>query len=635
MCTYLRSLNEKVDNVELRGGDKSLDNVLLDLQESNKSLCALKKLQLQDKTLVISELKHQLAQVHEKSPVTQCESPNFDSRIQKIEDENVLLAFQELLEEARALKSLDEHIGHAFKFAERIQELLVSTDASGSKLRRNTKNDRIHRPSHRSKKNNVEAQTRTSNSSLNKNNHVSDCNANVKNVAVSKNSANVCLSCNEFLFSANHDACAVKYLKDVQIRRMFNMEVKIIQTSPVTIVPPGNRPHTIRIPAVAPSAKTRIRYSITKNSLIRAHINSYGHPFNLPNFDFIVEIVLWYLDLRCSKHMIGRDKLINFDYKFIGTVRFDNDHFAAIMGYGDLQIGNILISRVYYVKGLGHNLFFVGPFSDSDLKVEFRKHTCFVHNLEGVDLLSGSRCSNLYTISMADMMKSYLIFLLSKASKIKSWLWHRHLSHLNFDTINQLAKQGPVKGLPKLKYIKDHLCLACQMGKSKKESRPHKLEPSTNEKLQMMHMDLCGPMRVGSINGKRYIIVIVNDYSRFTCVNFLRTKDEALEIIIKILKQAQVSLKATVRYLCTDNGPELQGLTSRHISSGLVLNQSASTSAKPPTKNDWDILFQPMFDEYFKPLSVVSTPFSLQLYFHQIQSEHPLLLLPLIKMLPI
>ncbi|GJR05121.1 retrovirus-related pol polyprotein from transposon TNT 1-94 [Tanacetum coccineum] len=269
--------------------------------------------------------------------------------------------------------------------------------------------------------------------------------------------------------------------------------------------------------------------------------------------------------------MIGRDKLINFDYKFIGTVRFDNDHFAAIMGYGDLQMGNILILCVYYVKGLGHNLFFVGPFFDLDLKVAFRKHTCFVHNLEGVDLLSGSRGSNLYTISMADMMKSSPIFLLSKASKTKSWLWHRHLSHLNFDTINQLAKQGLVKGLPKLKYIKDHLCLACQMGKSKKESHPHKLEPSTNEKLQMMHMDLCGLMRVGSINGKR-------------------TKDEAPEIMIKILKQAQVSLKATVRYLRTDNvqkgytgiynkGPDDNGNNER-----LVLYQAASTSAKLPTK---------------------------------------------------
>ncbi|GKD67714.1 retrovirus-related pol polyprotein from transposon TNT 1-94 [Tanacetum coccineum] len=86
-----------------------------------------------------------------------------------------------------------------------------------------------------------------------------------------------------------------------------------------------------------------------------------------------------------------RDKLINFIYKYIGTVRFGNDHFAAIMGHGDLQIGNILISRVYYVKGPGHNLFSVGQFCDSNLEVALRKHTSFVQNLDGVDLLLGSQ----------------------------------------------------------------------------------------------------------------------------------------------------------------------------------------------------------------------------------------------------
>ncbi|GJX44439.1 retrovirus-related pol polyprotein from transposon TNT 1-94 [Tanacetum coccineum] len=530
------------------------------------------------------------------------------------------------------------------------------------------------------------------------NEHI-DCNANVKNVALSKNSHTICLSCNECLFSANHDACVVKYLKKMQK------------------LPLGNRLHTIRILDVAPNAETRMRYSIAKNSLIRAHINRYGHPFNPPNFSFvinsaileqsswnfgslgIVEIVLWYLDFECSKHMTGRrDQFINFVSKFIGTVRFGNDHFAAIKGYVDLQMGNILISRVYYVEGLDHNLFSVGQFYDLDLEVAFRKHTCFVRNLEGVDLLSSSRGSNLYTISIADMIKSFPICLLSKTSKTKSWLWHRRFSHLNFGTINKLAKQGLVKGLPKLKYTKDYLCLACQMGKSKKESYPHKPEPSTNEKLQMLHMDLCGPMR------------------------FLRTKDEAPKIIIKFFKQAQVSLNATVRYSHTDNGIDFHNQTLRnyteevritHMTSttctlqqngvverrnhtlveaarimlifsksllflwakaiattcytqncylihtrynktpyellrdrkpelkylhvfgalcyltndfedlgklqpkadigifiGLVLNQAASTSSKPPTKNDWDLLFQPMFDEYFKNPSTAFNPIS-------------------------
>ncbi|GJU22225.1 retrovirus-related pol polyprotein from transposon TNT 1-94 [Tanacetum coccineum] len=136
-----------------------------------------------------------------------------------------------------------------------------------------------------------------------------------------------------------------------------------------------------------------------------------------------------------------RSRLMNFVKKFIGTVRFGNDHFGAIMGYGDYVVGNSVISRVYYMEGLGHNLFSVGQFCDSDLEVAFRKHSCYVRDTDGVELLKGSRGSNLYTISVEDMMKSSPICLLSKASKNKSWLWHRRLNHLNFGTINDLARK--------------------------------------------------------------------------------------------------------------------------------------------------------------------------------------------------
>ncbi|GKC72846.1 integrase, catalytic region, zinc finger, CCHC-type containing protein [Tanacetum coccineum] len=111
-------------------------------------------------------------------------------------------------------------------------------------------------------------------------------------------------------------------------------------------------------------------------------------------------------------------------------------------------------------------------------------------------------------------MISSPICLLSKASKTKSWLWHRRLSHLNFGTINQLAKQGLLRVLPNMKYEKDHLCSACSFGKSKKHTHKPKSEDSIQEKLYLLHMDLCGPMRVESINGKKYILVIVDDYSR-------------------------------------------------------------------------------------------------------------------------
>nr|GEX23839.1 retrovirus-related Pol polyprotein from transposon TNT 1-94 [Tanacetum cinerariifolium] len=181
---------------------------------------------------------------------------------------------------------------------------------------------------------------------------------------------------------------------------------------------------------------------------------------------------------------------------------------------------------VYFVKGLGHNLFSVGQFCDADLEVAFRRNTCFVRDLDGVDLLKGNRSTNLYTINLYDMASASPICLIARATPTKSWLWHQRLSHLNFDTINDLAKNDLVSGLPKFKYAKEHLCSSCKQGKSKRASHPPKPVPNLKQRLHLLHMDLCGPMRVAGINGKRYVLVIVDDYSRYTWVYFLRTKDE-------------------------------------------------------------------------------------------------------------
>nr|GEX13896.1 integrase, catalytic region, zinc finger, CCHC-type, peptidase aspartic, catalytic [Tanacetum cinerariifolium] len=218
------------------------------------------------------------------------------------------------------------------------------------------------------------------------------------------------------------------------------------------------------------------------------------------NSDYVCQTCnkyLIYANHGCSKHITGdRSWLMNFVKKFIGTVRFRNDHFGAIMGYGDYAIGDSVISRVCYVEGLGHNLFFIRQFCDSDLEVAFRKHSCYVRDTDGVELIKGSRGSNLYTISVEDMMKSSPIYLLSKASKNKSWLWHRRLNHLNFDTINDLARKDLVRGLPRLKFKKDRRCSACQLGKSKKHTHKPKTENTNLEVLNTLHVDLCGPMRM-------------------------------------------------------------------------------------------------------------------------------------------
>ncbi|GJW87659.1 retrovirus-related pol polyprotein from transposon TNT 1-94 [Tanacetum coccineum] len=233
--------------------------------------------------------------------------------------------------------------------------------------------------------------------------------------------------------------------------------------------------------------------------------------------------------LRLLEHMTKDcSQLTNFISKFLGTVKFGNDQVTKIMGYGDYQIGNVTILRVYYVEGLGHNLFSVGQFCDSNLEVAFRQHTCFIRNL-------------------ADL-------------------------------------HGLVRGLPKLKFEKDHLCSACALGKSSKKPHKPKSEDTNQEKLYLLHMDLCGPMRVASVNGKKYILIIVDDYSRFTWVKCLRSKDKAPVFIINFLKMIQVQLKETVRRIRTDNGTEFVNQTLCEYYEKVGISYETSV-ARSPRKN--------------------------------------------------
>ncbi|GJX32210.1 retrovirus-related pol polyprotein from transposon TNT 1-94 [Tanacetum coccineum] len=203
--------------------------------------------------------------------------------------------------------------------------------------------------------------------------------------------------------------------------------------------------------------------------------------------------------------------------------------------------GNIMINMVYYVEGLYYNLFLVGQFCDADLEVAFRKSTCFVKDLQGNYLLTGNRGSNLYTISIQETTSSTPICFMAKALPTQAWLWHQRLSYLNFDYINLLSKKDIVISLPKLKYVKDQPCL--------------------KGRLNLLHMDLCGLMRVEHINGKKYIMVIVDDYSRYTWTLFLRSKDETLEFLKDFLKMIQRNLQAQMITIRNDRGTELLKMT--------------------------------------------------------------------------
>nr|GEW08621.1 integrase, catalytic region, zinc finger, CCHC-type, peptidase aspartic, catalytic [Tanacetum cinerariifolium] len=209
-----------------------------------------------------------------------------------------------------------------------------------------------------------------------------------------------------------------------------------------------------------------------------------------------------------------------------------------IMGYVDYQIGNVTILRVYYVEGLGHNLFSIGKFCDSNLEVAFRQHTCFIYNLEGVDLFTGSRGKNLYTSSHEDMMATSPICILSKASKTKSWLWHRRQSHLNFDNETKFVNQT----------LREYY-----------------------EKVGFSHETSIA--RSPQQNG------VVERCNR------------------TLIEATRTSLELT-----------LHEMTPATISLGLIPNPPLSTPYVPPSRTEWNILFEQLFDELLNPPPSVDLP---------------------------
>nr|GEU98658.1 retrovirus-related Pol polyprotein from transposon TNT 1-94 [Tanacetum cinerariifolium] len=307
------------------------------------------------------------------------------------------------------------------------------------------------------------------------------------------------------------------------------------------------------------------------------------------------KIVLWYLDFGCSKHMTGnRSQLINFVHKFLGTVRFGNDQIAKLIGYGDYQMGNVMIYWVYYVEGLGHNLFSGGQFCDSNLEVAFSKHICYIRDLEDVDLLR-DQGAQIYTpiFRRYDAILSYL-------SLVKSLKDHALVMALKF--VNQTPEA----------YYED-------VGIS--HQTPVAISLQQNSIVERQNQTLVEATRTILIFSKTHLFlwaeaVATACYIQNRSLICKRHNKTLYELLHN--KKPDLSHLYVFGALCyptnnfKDIGPGPQLLTPGTISSGLVPNPSSPTPYVPPIKKDRDTLFQPMFDEYFNPPppSVVSLVFA-------------------------
>ncbi|GJS49033.1 retrovirus-related pol polyprotein from transposon TNT 1-94 [Tanacetum coccineum] len=465
MCSYLHSLSDLDAHTELQ---------CLYLHKVKECECLAQKLSKQTEYVskeVYIELLRSFAKLEKHSislelALQQCQEQMKNNAVCKEKASNIFQKEREQYFEIQDLKAQLQEKNIALRVTHR-------TNVSRPPPRSNQTKDKVVPNTSQVKFRKTEVEDRHRISSIsNKTKSVIACNDSLK--CKNSNVNVVCATCGKCVFNLNHDSCVYKFLNDVNARTKKPDVVPIStrkpksQTNKSVATPLRKQLHLIpllqnpRVTIVCYMRKQVRHGNGGKNNNVHQDINRL---FNSSYF------ILFIVDSGCTKHMTANiSNLCNFVEKYMGTVHFGNDQFAPILGYRDLVQGNIIINKVYYVEGLNHNLFLVGQFCD------------------------------------AETASSTLICLMAKASPTQAWLWHRRIFHLNFDYINLILKKYVVIGLPKLKYVKDQLCFSCKVIKAKRSSFKTKIVPSSKGRLNLLYMDLYGPMRVASINGKKYIL---------------------------------------------------------------------------------------------------------------------------------
>nr|GEX56297.1 retrovirus-related Pol polyprotein from transposon TNT 1-94 [Tanacetum cinerariifolium] len=398
--------------------------------------------------------------------------------------------------------------------------VIPTTSISRPQLKSNQLEDRAMLNNSQGKKPEVEDHCRNVNFSKNKTS-VTACNDSLK--AKNSNVNFVCVTCRKCVLNGNHDMCALHYLNGVNSRTKMPMVVPISIREPKCNVKQYVSTNLRRTVALE-STNQKPRHTIRK---IYEHVSK--------------ACSWWYPKFTPPR------------YKWKPKSQIGNVNMPLVNAYRTANILEPMTPRCSNVSNTTLYSNSIAPRRDNP-----------IHRRLWVLKAHDEKCSHgidLYSITLQDKSSHNPIYLMAKATLSQAWLWHRRLSHLNFNTINLLLKIDIFIGLPKLKFVKDHLCSSCELGKAKRKSFPSKTTPSSKRRLQLLHMDLCGPMRVESINGKKYVPVIVDDYSRYTWTHFLRSKYETPKVLIDFLRLIQRGLHAQVRTIRTYKGTEFLNKT--------------------------------------------------------------------------
>ncbi|GJS93480.1 integrase, catalytic region, zinc finger, CCHC-type containing protein [Tanacetum coccineum] len=429
-----------------------------------------------------------------------------------------------------------------------------STSNYGSKPPGNKNNDRISQTPSRNKKNKVEAQPRK----VNKMNRVVKpiCDVDVKQPLSNANSDILCTTCNKSLFDGVHDKCLLDLVQNGNNRTK--------------------------------SAKKHKKQNIWKPT--------------------VVQIVLWYMDSGCSKHITGnRSQLMNFDSKFLGTVRFGNDQIARIMGYGDYQLGNVIILRVYYLEGLGHNLFSVGQFCDADLEVY----------LSDIQVRLKATVQNVRTDNGTEFVNQTLrewyenVGISHQTSVARAPQQNSVVERRNW-TLVEAARTLLIFSKALLFLWAEAINTACytqnrSLIRLRYNKTPYELMQDKKPDLSFFHVfgSLCYPTNdhedLGKFDAKADIGIFVGYAPAKKAFRIYNRRTRIITETIHVTFD-ELTAMASEQF---SSGPGLHYMTPATPSTGLVSNPVSQQPCIPPKRDDWDRLFQPMFDDYFNPPSIV------------------------------
>ncbi|GKD65709.1 gag-pol polyprotein, partial [Tanacetum coccineum] len=436
----------------------------------------------------------------------------------------------------------------------------VTTSVSRPRFKSNQLEDRGMPNNSQGKKQEVEDHRRNFKFSNNKTS-VTACNDSLN--AKTSNVKFVCVTCGKCVRKDNHDICVVHYINGVNSRTKMPMAMPISTREPKRTM--NQSVATSHMKTVTTESTVKKPRNITRK--LYEHISktcSWWYPkFTPSGYKWKPKSQKENVNANISMPLGNASRTANIFEPMtprcstLSNTSLSSNSFAARRDNSihrrlwvlKAHDGKSQAPKVYYVEGLINNLFSVGQFCDADLEVAFQKSTYYIRDLKGNDLLTCSRGTDLYSITLQDTSTPNPICLMAKATSSQAWLWHRCLSYLNFDSINLLSKNDIVIGLRKLKFIKDYLCSSCELGKAKRKSFHKKTTPSSKRRYTLSHL--------------------------------LRSKDETPEVLIDFLRLVLRGLHSQVRTVQTDKGTEFLNKTLYAYFAQEGIKHQTSTARTP------------------------------------------------------